>query len=514
MLNWLFFERRDFVAVPSCVAYFLEDYRYTLFPLSTSRVVIENAHGKILEYIYQKVLNKSEAADSFIAQTRCYAPKQGFHLRRTVKLDPVAELFIYDLAHRNRALFRRDFQANRRSFGYSFENGKPVSATRGYADFKAAIAAARGRYKWSVKFDIAAYFNSLYHHDLVAWLSEARATQDDVEGFGQFLREANSGRTIDCLPQGIHPCKVIGAEFLKFVDNSMKVKSELLLRFMDDFYLFSDNPHQLSSDFVTIQRLLGDKGLSLNPSKTVFEPEAAEDIAHTVDGIKAGLLRARREILEVSGLVWEMEDDEADVENEDQQIYERLTPEQVDYLLNLLQNADIDEADAELVLVLLRDHGENVLAQLGNFFERFPSLSRNVYNFSKYVSDVEELARLILGFLKSPNVTEDQLFWLAKIAEERLASTSSFGNLVSALYYHANATVISQAKLLEIPDNRFGLPEFRDEQLRVGRSDWLSWSAAVGSRNETPIRRNHVLDYFAKASAMNRIIAECVRALP
>jgi hypothetical protein len=215
------------------VSYLLSDYARTLFPLSTTRVLAENWGQQTLDYVYQKILNPTETEHSFLAQARCYSSKQGFHLRRTVKLDPVAELFIYDLIYRNRLRFRKDFRNTRRSFGYRFENGEPLSPTKSYAAFKAAVTEGRMRHAHMVKFDIAAYFNSIYHHDLVQWFSDISGSGDDVEHFGQFLREANGGRSVDCLPQGIHPCKLIESEFLKFVDNSMRLRSEVLLRFME-----------------------------------------------------------------------------------------------------------------------------------------------------------------------------------------------------------------------------------------------------------------------------------------
>ena len=53
-------------------------------------------------------------------------------------------------------------------------------------------------------FDVASYFNSIYHHDLVAWFDERGASGDDAALLGRFLREINSGRSVDCLPQGIY----------------------------------------------------------------------------------------------------------------------------------------------------------------------------------------------------------------------------------------------------------------------------------------------------------------------
>ena len=79
-----------------------------------------------------------------------------------------------------------------------------------------------------------------------------------------------------------------------------------------------------------------------------------------------------------------------------------------------------------------------------------------------------------------------------------------------ALYDHPNATDISKAKILEIPEKRFGLPDLRDEKLRSGHSDWPAWAAAVGSRAHPKGQRNHLLKYFRKCSPMNRLIGEFV----
>ncbi|WP_292775771.1 hypothetical protein, partial [Nostoc sp. NMS9] len=184
-------------------------------------------------------------------------------------------------------------------------------------------------------------------------------------------------------------------------------------------------------------------------------------------------------------------------------------------LVNLLKEPDIDESDAELVLILLRDYEEEVLEKMYIFLERFPSLNRNIYNFCQEVKNVNQLLALILTFLKSGrNVTEDQLFWMAKISEDFLSKTPTYPEIIPALYYHQNATDISPAKILEIPENRFGMDDLRREHIRIGKSDWLAWASAVGCRRETTINRNHILSYFSKASSMNKLIAECVTHFP
>ena len=129
-------------------------------------------------------------------------------------------------------------------------------------------------------------------------------------------------------------------------------------------------------------------------------------------------------------------------------------------------------------LVLLRDHGEDVVPRLEEFLRRFPDLSRNVYHYARHVTDKNELAEIIDTFARDgAYATEDQLFWMAKLAEEFLSGTKVYRDILWSIYQHPNSTAISKAKVLEIPEQRFGMPELRQEHLRVGKSDWLSWSS-------------------------------------
>lgn len=91
--------------------------------------------------------------------------------------------------------------------------------------------------------------------------------------------------------------------------------------------------------------------------------------------------------------------------------------------------------------------------------------------------------------------------------EAYLLDTAAAPDLVHTLYRYESATDISRAKILEIADRRYGLPEMREGFLREGRSDWLAWASTVGSRNMDKQARNYLLDYFANGSEMNRLIA-------
>jgi hypothetical protein len=487
--------------------YLAEDYPRTLFPLSTTSVIAASCGQAVLDFVYQKILTPGAKDYAFHSQQRVYAAKKGFHLRRTVKLDPIAEIFLYDIAFRNRSSFTPIDREGRAAFGYRFDKGRPVSPTHERTLFSRAVARASKDYKHHIAFDIATYFNSIYHHDLVNHFRGRGWSADDVGYLGRFLREITAGRSIDCLPHGLHPSKMIGSDFLRYVDESHRVRSPQGLRFLDDFHLFNSDLQELTRDFLAVQELLGEKGLSLNASKTVDEGTPNTSVAETVDEMRSQLLEIRTHLIMASG--------DLEEEEEPEEIWHPLDEPQVDYLLGLLNDPDIEETDAELVLILLRDHGDEVLPKMMSFLNNFPGLSKNLYQFIRFLSDRSGADETIASFVNaSPLATEYQLFWLAKVAEDYFSASSHYGDLLWKLYQHPNATTISKAKVLEIPEQQFGLPELRQEHLRTGKSDWLAWAAAAGCRLEPAASRNHVLGYFANGSPLNRVIADCIRSLP
>lgn len=484
------------------VEFYLTDHPRTLFPLETNRFLIENYASELGSFVYERITHKKEGEIPFLPQTRAYAAKPHFHLRRTAKLDPVAEFFLYDLIYRNRTGFAKSGTRHRRNFGYRFSEGQPQSAMHSFREFREAVQSALGAYKYCAKFDVSSYFNSIYHHDLVAWFNNIAKSEDDAAFFDKYLKQTNSGRSIDCLPHGLYPAKMVGAHFLSFVEHGSRLSSDLTLRFMDDIYIFSDARNEVLSDFITLQRMLGDKGLSVNPSKTKLGRVKEIDVEERIDALRESLLERRSFIVTGSGADFDPEEVEADT----------LTENEIEYLMDLLKNPDIEEEDAELVLALMRDHSSDVLGNLEDFLRRFPNLSKSIFHFCSHIDDKSDLLNVAKSLMDSNSeLTEFQLFWLAKIFEEYLLNETGAAEIVHRLYDHPNATDISRAKLLEIKDRRFGLAELREEHLRTGQSGWLSWASAVGTRVEKKKNRNHILGYFANGSPLNELIAQCVQ---
>lgn len=492
----------------SAYSFFEADYHRTLFPLNVNRIVIEHAHKEILRLLRTEILarpRKNKPEGTFLPQQRVYAAKSGQNLRRTVKLDPVAEFFLYDLVYANRARFTGRKRGSRIAYGYSFERGVPIAGSDAYAALRAKLGQLRLEYRYFRSLDIASYFNSLYHHDLEHWFN-VRGQKRSSASLGTFLREINSGRSVDCLPQGLYPAKVIGSHFLgDLVDQSKQLRCARMVRFMDDIYLFDNSERVLTEDYQTVQKLLGEKALSVNTEKSRSGYAATATTLHEeIDDVKVRLLQKRRETVLASG-----------DEEEQEEIAESLTEEEHDYLLNLVRQRSLEEDDAELGLSLMRETADELEDSLISIFEQHPSLAKAVYRVFAHITDKTEMANAFLALLRGDAfLTEFQLFWLGMIVEEYLLDTRVAGDLLIALFEHAEATPISQAKILEIAENRFGMPDLRTNYLRSGQSDWLAWAAAVGSRCVNKAQRNQVLKYFKNASMMNRLISDCVRALP
>ena len=100
-----FIRRKDGVRSPMANSekvkdFYLWDYDNTLFPMETCRLLIERNHAELAKYIVN-ISDSSKKDYVFLPQETVYASKPRHHLRRTMKLDPVAEYFLYDLTYKN-----------------------------------------------------------------------------------------------------------------------------------------------------------------------------------------------------------------------------------------------------------------------------------------------------------------------------------------------------------------------------------------------------------------------------
>ena len=375
-----------------------------------------------------------------------------------------------------------------------------------YKAYKVCLTDSSTKFKHNLQFDIASYFNSLYHHDISHWFAAGTGVSEiDTNALGKFFRESNAGRSVDFLPHGIYPCKMIGNEFLKFVDLSAQLKSSVLVRFMDDFTLFDDNPDVLRQDFLRIQELFGQFGLNVNPSKTFYN-KSIGDVDETLSALHKSLIEIVDEVHEIqsaSGV------EAVHIQNE---MATNLSNEQVSALLALLKDDSLEEADAETILGFLRAHSDTVLEHIPMLLHKFPNLTKHIHSICATVSEKAELSTVLLEHLtKETFFLEYQLFWLACIVEDHLIGHGCYGAVLMRIYELTQDFKIARAKVLEVPEQGFGFKEIRGAYLKTGQSDWLSWTSALGTRTLKSAERNYVLDYFSKGSPLNYLIAGCAK---
>ena len=497
--------------------FFENDFGASLFPLKTNLLLMRH-HGAALDAHVKRILSAAplDAALNFLSQTITHAAKPKNHLRRTPVLDPVATYFLYDVIFRNRSCFEHETKESRQAFGYKFEADSPIAVHKAFQDFSSAVDAAKSEYAHSLSFDIASYFNSIYHHDLEHWALELPGLPAaDAGALARFFRQTNAGRSVDFLPHGIYPAKMIGSAFLRFVETNGQLRSARTIRFMDDIYLFDNDEQVLVDDFLHLQMLLGQSSLNVNPTKTAVDG-SADSVQNAVSEIREELAEIIDE--DVSGSVYFGSGVEIswDDEDSDEPAGEGvLTDEQSEKLFELLVDPRAEEAEVEMILGVLLANSDSLAEAVPVLLGRFPNIVKQLYKLVGLIGDRETLAAGLLELLKTgPNLLEYQLFWITVITEDHLSTTSTYGAIVMELYALTVECEIARAKVLEIPDQTFGLKEIRDKILKSGASNWQAWASAIGARTLNKAERNHTLKYFANQSPINALVAGCVIGLP
>jgi hypothetical protein len=253
---------------------------------------------------------------------------------------------------------------------------------------------------------------------------------------------------------------------------------------------------------------MGGVALNINAAKTSFD-FGLGTVKESASAIRLRL----SEILDEdqprpyfgSGSDWSDEDDDDSDE---------ISSEKISELEDLLLDARSDEADVELILGILQENDAVPATAIPTLYARFPNIAKQLYKLVAVSDDKDVIAEGFADLLKSDvELMEYQLFWLAVITEDHFNESDDFGDIVMHIYERCDAYEIAAAKVLEIPDQTFGLKAIRAKILKSGASNWRSWASAMGARTLPPAERNYVLGYFANGSNMNHLIASCVKKL-
>lgn len=505
------------------------DYNKTLFPLSSIKIFSEFGLNDIINFINEEIFQDSwlknklkenypkiqtiiknniiETIDRkmqsyFLMQPWVYALKDKTHYRQTFLLDPIAQIFLYDFVHRNIYYFQNETKEKREIYGYYFENEKYNSPSEEYEKFTKRIYELKNEFDYFGKVDISNYFNNIYHHDIVSFLAR-KINQMEAEKFGKFLREINEGRSTSCMPQGLFPVKIIGNFFLNFIDESVELKSEYIIRFMDDIYFFSDSKEFIEEDIIVIQKLLGDKGLYLNEEKTKVANTNDKEVREQFDEIKKSLLQKRRLIINTYSD--EMEDASDDYE---------LTDEERDYLKKKLYDKHLEDQDIELILILLSTADVETVDLIKLVLYNAPHLTKNLYHNIKrnYMELTDDIIMLFEDYIEKDNINEYQLFWITKIIIDFTVLNESIAKLLIKIYKHPSSSNVVKCVILEIQENKYGFLELKKKIVR-GHAPELVISAMVGLIGHEKGNRNQIYKYVGKSNPVMRVLTLVLKKL-
>ncbi|WHZ58777.1 RNA-directed DNA polymerase [Metabacillus hrfriensis] len=482
-----------------------KDHLKTLFPLRSTQFIAKYGYKEILTYINEFIFKENNEKNHqeeffFLSQPLVYAAKNSHHLRQCFFLDPIAVIYLYDFVFRNSKYFQMQSINYRQRFGYSFTGNKSNSSTNEYKAFRDRISELKIRYSYLGMIDISNCFNNIYHHDLKSYLCR-KISNKEGSRFGKYLREINEGRSTSCMPQGYFPIKVIGNHFLSFIEQSREIKSEHIVRFMDDIYLFSHSMDTIKEDIFVIQRLIGEKGLSLNEEKTFVGNSKDKD--NNIGDIKKSLLEKRRTY--ITSYLDDYEEDEVDL---------ILTEEETLFLKELLHNEKslLDE-DIELILSLLINDLEETLDLVELVLENSPHLTKALYHHLRKNDNIpSNIIDIFDKFLENVRIQEFQLFWITKIMIDYFEINEDTIDLLFKIYFHSSASNIIKCLILELNENNYGLLEIKQKVAR-GAAPELVISALIGLLNHEKSNRNHIYNYVGKSSKFMKIITEVLKKI-
>jgi len=483
------------------------DYKKGFFPLSSNLFYCEHGETEINDLIQNYILNNSYTDHSFLRAPVNYALKDSNHIRRVVQLDPVSTYFLYNFVNTNRTQFKKPRIRNRTMYGFAFESGDPLPSFSEYHNFRKRKYELKEKYEYFIKVDIANCFNSFYHHDITSYLKSSLGDQAG-DHMGQFLREINGGISVNFFPQGIFPAKTIGNFFLSFVEASRELRSDEIIRFLDDIYLFSNDLQKLENDMFTLQYLLADKGLFLNAQKTIIGSKSSDMDERELDEIKIALLH-KRQIEEDSDRDDEFDEDEDDEDDEDME----LTNEEREYLYDLVKSQNEEEEDVELALVLLKDDPNITETLADKVVNGYPSLLRNLYKLFKHVITPSKYAYLFNDKLKKDHILEYELFWMTRIILDHYPWNTWKADTLMDIYNHRSVTPIIKAAILEDTQSKFGFSELKEAVIKNDGSGTTTFAALAGIRDLERGKRNQHYKYAAKQGPIMKVLCHiCSKA--
>lgn len=470
------------------------DHQKTLFPLEASKLAIQYGSDEFCNYLKE--------GNQLALQTPVCALKKNGDARFTVKLDPVLDYAFYDLVLRNQKFFHPLGVPGNFVKGYFFDEGRPSSIAHSYNEFCETVNEGKRMYSHFLRVDIKSCFDSIDLNDFNRWIEGVGFSVSDIELLNRCFLSINPDGEGPFLPQGIYPAKLLGSHYLSFIEGSRCIASEFSVRFLDDVYVFSNSLASLEYDYSSLKNELALRGLRFNEEKTYLgRCDSGENVSRK---------RRMEQLLNKKRLqCFEISDGESLFEG----TVSRISASEHDFVFSKISTANFDEHDVDLLLTFLREDVGIQVPLFKHILYTYPSHSKSLYYFSKYIRDSERMASVLTKFIRdSEDIPEYQLFWVTKIALYLKSLGEINDALLTDIFKHPSSSLVIKAKVMEEHCDEM-IWQFGIDQIKESESNLVLWCIAFGQIANDGSFPGDLREYLDNDSPIKSMISRTIRNL-
>lgn len=165
-----------------------------------------------------------------------------------------------------------------------------------FGDFTQATDALAKKWSHVLKADISCFFERIYHHNLINFLSSSGAPTEAVRALEKLLLSFTHKDSHGII-QGVLPSDFLGNVYLCPLDAELSVQDIDSTRYVDDLYMFFDSRLAATEFLVRLCQHLRREGLNLNEAKTQIEK--TESLMQEDSVIREAFENARQELITV-----------------------------------------------------------------------------------------------------------------------------------------------------------------------------------------------------------------------
>lgn len=373
-----------------------------------------------------------------------------------------------------------------------------ASPSESYAEFSTRLFEFCQSEEFShvVEADVSAYFDHIYHHNLMHLLEAFGCDTVVVQALGALLRNWQTGVSYG-LPQGVWPSDLLGNLYLHPLDSVMLAEGQTYVRYVDDLRVFTGSFSGAKRALLLVSKELGRLGLNLNSAKTeIHTRESFSDRLRPASERLRTLLERRRELLrEINPYFSEFEESGQNP----------LDAGEIEGILGILREATaqphVRESDVKFCLSVLFGHdiGEVKDAAV-SLLHGYPHLTSYIINYLASAGFDEEIGNALMEFLlSSDNIYDWQEMWVLRYFFTAPNIPQQLRQVLRSIATDRNKNKASRCIAIHLL-GEFGELQDWDTLKHLFQSEESSWVRTylvLGVRKLPKSERNHLYKYWA-----------------